>query len=117
MGECLQSEGSGSVPLSTPPHLARAHPGWIFSDHGEGWLDPGIPEVEKFLLNVVMDIARKYDLDGINFDYLRYPGRNFPDGDSYKKYGLGIPRDRWRKSNLDRFVAECYDRLTALRPC
>jgi uncharacterized lipoprotein YddW (UPF0748 family) len=108
--------GSGSVPLSTPPHLARAHPGWIFSDHGEGWLDPGIPEVEKFLLNVVMDIARKYDLDGINFDYLRYPGRNFPDGDSYKKYGLGIPRDRWRKSNLDRFVAECYDRLTALRP-
>jgi uncharacterized lipoprotein YddW (UPF0748 family) len=107
---------NGSVPLSTPPHVSRAHPGWTFSYHGEGWLDPGIPDVGKFLLNVVMDIARKYDIDGINFDYLRYPGRDFSDGVSYKKYGLGVPRDKWRKSNLDRFVAECYDRLTALRP-
>jgi uncharacterized lipoprotein YddW (UPF0748 family) len=109
-------KGNGPLPLSTPPHVARAHPGWIFSYQGEGWLDPGIPEVGKYLLNVVMDIARKYDVDGINFDYLRYPGRNFPDGDSFKKYGPGLPRDRWRKSNLDRFVAECYDRLTAIRP-
>lgn len=109
-------KGNGSVPLSTPPHVARAHPGWVFSYQGEGWLDPGIPEVGKYLLNVLMDIVRKYDIDGINFDYLRYPGRTFPDGDSYKKYGIGLTRDRWRKSNLDRFVAECYDRLTALRP-
>jgi uncharacterized lipoprotein YddW (UPF0748 family) len=107
---------NGSVPPSVPPHVSRSHPGWTFSYHGEGWLDPGIPEVGKYLLGVVMDIARKYDIDGINFDYLRYPGRDFPDGDSYKKYGLGVPRDRWRKSNLDRFVADCYDRLTALRP-
>jgi uncharacterized lipoprotein YddW (UPF0748 family) len=107
---------NGPVPLTTPPHVSRAHPGWTFSYHGEGWLDPGIPDVGKYLLNLVMDIARKYDIDGINFDYLRYPGRDFPDGDSYKRYGLGIPKDRWRKSNLDRFVAECYDRLTALRP-
>ncbi len=107
---------NGSVPLTVPPHISRAHPGWTFNYHGEGWLDPGIPEVGKYLLSVVMDIARKYDIDGINFDYLRYPGRDFPDGDSYRRYGLGIPRDRWRKANLDAFVAECYDRLTALRP-
>ena len=109
-------KGNGSLPNSTPPHVARAHPGWVFSYQGEGWLDPGIPEVGTYLLSVVMDIARKYDLDGINFDYLRYPGRRFPDGDSYKRYGSGLPRDRWRKSNLDRLVAECYDRLTAIRP-
>ena len=108
--------GNGSVPPSTPLHVSRAHPDWTFSYRGEGWLDPGIPEVGKYLLNVVMDIARKYDVDGINFDYLRYPGRTFPDGNSYKRHGAGIQKDRWRKSNLDRFVAECYDRLTALRP-
>jgi len=107
---------NGPVSPSTPPHVSRAHPGWVFTYHGEGWLDPGIPDVGKYLFNVVMDLAQKYDIDGINFDYLRYPGRDFPDGDSYKKYGLGIPRDRWRKSNLDRFVSECYDRLTSLRP-
>ena len=104
------------VPLTTPPHISRAHPGWMFNYRGEGWLDPGIPEVGTYLLNVIMDIARKYEIDGINFDYLRYPGREFPDGDSYRRYGLGIPRDRWRVANLDRFVGVCYDRLTALRP-
>ncbi|HTY59177.1 MAG TPA: family 10 glycosylhydrolase, partial [Bacteroidota bacterium] len=107
---------NGSVPITVPPHVSRAHPGWTFNYHGEGWLDPGIPEVGTYLLAVVMDLARKYDIDGINFDYLRYPGRDFSDGDSYRRFGLGIPRDRWRKSNLDRFVGECYDRLTALRP-
>lgn len=107
---------NGPVAMTAPPHVSRAHPGWVFTYHGEGWLDPGIPDVGKYLLNVVMDIARKYDIDGINFDYLRYPGRDFPDADSYRRYGLGIPRDKWRKSNLDRFVAESYERLTALRP-
>jgi uncharacterized lipoprotein YddW (UPF0748 family) len=108
---------NGQVPLTTPPHVSRAHPGWVFTYHGEGWLDPGIPETGTYLLNVVMDIVHKYDIDGINFDYLRYPGRDFSDNDSYRKYGLGVPREKWRKANLDRFVGECYDRLTAIRPC
>jgi len=107
---------NGWVPLSTPPHISRAHPGWVFSYQGEGWLDPGIPDVNNFLLNVLLDLTRNYNIDGINFDYLRYPGRDFSDNDSYRKYGLGVPRDRWRKENLDRFVTTAYERLTLLRP-
>jgi hypothetical protein len=83
---------------------------------GEGWLDPGIPEVRSWLLNVVLDLARAYDLDGVNFDYCRYPGREFNDAESYRRFGQGMNRDLWRKGNVDRFVTECYDRLAVIRP-
>ncbi len=38
------------------------------------YLDPGLPAVQKYLYNVVMDIAVNYDIDGIQLDYIRYPG-------------------------------------------
>ncbi|HXX62618.1 MAG TPA: family 10 glycosylhydrolase [Bacteroidota bacterium] len=101
---------------SVPPHVSRVHSDWVISYRGEGWLDPGIPEVRTYLENVVLDLVRNYDLDGINYDYLRYPGHDFADQASYRRYGEGINHDLWRKSNLDRIVSECYDRVTSLRP-
>jgi len=102
--------------VSTPPHPSRAHPEWTVTAQGEGWLDPGIPEVRVYLTNVVLDLVRNYDLDGINFDFMRYPGRDFPDGETYKKHGRGMDRDDWRRDNINGFVTQCFDRATALRP-
>ena len=58
-------------------------PGWITTDvnfdkmavtEKEGsYLDPGLPTVQKYLYNVVMDVATNYDIDGIQLDYMRYP--------------------------------------------
>ena len=108
--------GAGTVPATIPPHPARSHPEWVLTYGGEGWIDPGIPEARSYLVNLVLDIARRYDVDGFNFDYCRYPGREFADGESYRRFGDGAPRDAWRKANIDRWISECYDRLTALRP-
>lgn len=107
---------AGPVPATVPPHPSRSHPEWTIAYGGEGWLDPGFPEARSYLVSVVLDIARKYDVDGVNFDYCRYPGRDFPDGESYRRYGGGATRETWRKANIDRWVGECYERLTNLRP-
>ena len=37
------------------------------------FLDPGHPAVQEHLVNVYLDIARRYAVDGIHFDYIRYP--------------------------------------------
>ena len=105
-----------TLPQSTPPHVSRLHPEWTVGYRGEGWLDPGLPAARAFLLSVFTDLAAHYDIDGINFDYMRYPGRDFNDSTTFRKYGAGKGRDAWRKANLDSFVAECYDKLTAVRP-
>ncbi len=54
---------------------------------GYWWFDPSIEETQDHLYTVVMDIARRYDIDGIHFDdyFYPYPSYNededFPDQD------------------------------------
>ncbi|MEW6046203.1 MAG: family 10 glycosylhydrolase [Bacillota bacterium] len=63
------------------PVLA-AHPGWAdrsvrgraFSGAGGGvlWLDPSRAEVREFLAEQAAYVARRYAVDGIHLDYIRY---------------------------------------------
>ncbi len=60
-------------------HVLNAHPDWITEDeagstydyNNDAPLDPGIPAVQDYLYNVFMDVVRNYDIDGIQFDYIR----------------------------------------------
>lgn len=108
--------GLSAVPPSVPPHLSRRFPAWMHDVDGEGWLDPGIPEVREYLLRVALELVRGYDLDGISFDFIRYPGKNFPDDETYYRYGHGKDRNEWRRSNIDRFVTAFYDSAMRLKP-
>jgi uncharacterized lipoprotein YddW (UPF0748 family) len=108
--------GPNPVPASAPPHISRTRPKWTVSDEGELWLDPGIPGVTLYLLDVALDLVQNYALDGINFDFIRYPGRTFADQESYRRYGIGIPRDAWRLANITRFVSQFASRARPLSP-
>lgn len=37
------------------------------------FMNPALPEVRDFLSELYKDLIKKYDIDGIQFDYLRYP--------------------------------------------
>lgn len=41
------------------------------------YLSPAIPAVGDHLESVVREIVRTYPLDGLHFDFIRYPGRDF----------------------------------------
>ena len=58
---------------------------------GSWYLDPGHPETSDYLSRIVREITTQYDIDGIHFDYIRYPeqGTRFPDNDTFRKYGKG----------------------------
>ncbi len=45
---------------------------------GGYFLDPANPEVQKFLLTLIREIVVRYDVDGLQLDYIRYPS-SFPD--------------------------------------
>jgi uncharacterized lipoprotein YddW (UPF0748 family) len=52
---------------------ARANP-----DGVEGlYSSPSSPEVQEHVYSVWMDLAERYDLDGLHFDYVRYPSPAF----------------------------------------
>ena len=108
--------GPNPVGESTPRHPSRALAAWCVEDAGEIWLDPGRPEVRAYLLNVVMDLVRSYDIDGLNFDFIRYPGHRFDDAETYARYGKGMALNDWRRANITAFVRDAYKQATAAKP-
>lgn len=42
-------------------------------EHNGYFLDPANSEVTNFLLNLISEMAGRYDIDGVNIDYVRYP--------------------------------------------
>ena len=42
----------------------------------EPWLCPSHPENQKLEIDSMLEVARNYDVDGIHFDYIRYPDGN-----------------------------------------
>lgn len=106
----------GPVRSEGLPHPADAHPTWTVDADGELWFDPGLPPVRQYLLEVLMDLVRNYDLDGVNFDFIRYPSAEFADDGSYRRYGSGNGKADWRRANITRFVREAYEGCRKAKP-
>ncbi|MDE3247667.1 MAG: family 10 glycosylhydrolase [Bacteroidota bacterium] len=91
-----------------PTHITRIHPDWFLSYGDKRYFDPGNPEGRNFVVNVIRDIVRRYDVDAIHFDDYFYPyriaGKAFPDDSSFNKYGNGLNREDWRRSNTDSII-------------
>ncbi len=54
-------------------HVVNSKPEWLMSKGNIHYLNPSIPEVKDYLYDIYMEVARKYDVDGIHYDYVRYP--------------------------------------------
>ena len=105
-----KSVGKRSV-LSTHKHLCKRH-------NDTWYLDPGIPETADYLVNICKEIASNYDVDGIHFDYIRYPenAKTFPDNDTYRKFGQKQNKASWRRENITRCVREMYHAIKSIKP-
>ncbi|HET6456801.1 MAG TPA: family 10 glycosylhydrolase [Armatimonadota bacterium] len=80
--------GSGDPPKS-PDHIVNKHPEWLMKNsanevtlnpvgQSEGaYTCPSNPEVKEHVRNCFLDVVRNYDVDGINFDYVRYPSGDY----------------------------------------
>ena len=91
----------------------------ICRQHQGAWyLDPGHPETADYLASIVREITSRYDIDGIHFDYIRYPenARRFPDKDTFRKYGKGKDLKQWRRDNITSIARRLYQEVKQLRP-
>ncbi|BEG99525.1 glycoside hydrolase family 10 protein [Bacteroides sedimenti] len=115
-----------SIPLGKESHVKelgknsviRKHPQICKRYQGEWFLDPGNPATKEYLFSVIKEVVTRYDVDGINLDYIRYPDqpKNFPDKETYNKYGKGEKLDNWRRENITSIVRYLYDGVKQLKP-
>lgn len=115
-----------TFPVGTEKHVkemgkrsvVRKHPKLCKRHNGEWYLDPGVPGTADYLLSLVKEIVEGYDIDGIHFDYIRYPeeAKTFPDSKLYNQSGKKRPLADWRRENINRMVYRFYDYVKQVKP-
>lgn len=98
--------------------VVKRHPELCKHHKGEWFLDPGVPGTADYILKLVKEIVNGYDIDGIHFDYIRYPeaARSFPDKITYRKYGRKMRLEDWRRQNINQMVYRIYDWVKLVKP-
>jgi N-acetylmuramoyl-L-alanine amidase len=129
--------GPEKMPLDTnPEHLYYKHgpdtddPWVVYEKEGEPYstkwsyvyLSPGHPEVQAYLRKVLMDFVERYDIDGVHYDRIRYPGPEYSqDPVSLSRFeGAGNPKDLswedWQREQIAKFLNDMAAEIHQVRP-
>lgn len=109
-------------------HVLRTHPEFIRSHGSQLWLDPGLKDARDHSVRVILDVVKRYDIDGVHLDdyFYPYPERNsagqlleFPDQPAWQQYqaaGGKLARPDWRRKNIDDFIQGLHRQIKAEKP-
>jgi uncharacterized lipoprotein YddW (UPF0748 family) len=134
------SHPSGKGPISAR-HVSNKLPEAVVEYGDYLWLDPSNPQAAQHSLDVILDVVRRYDIDGVHFDDYFYPypinekplateGNQkptarklpFPDDKTWKAYVDATPkqqrlsRDDWRRESVNRFIRNVYEEVKREKP-
>ncbi|MCF7807062.1 MAG: family 10 glycosylhydrolase [Candidatus Marinimicrobia bacterium] len=100
---------------ATRPELVRE------VDNGYLWMDPTMAGTQNHSFDVIMDVVKRYDIDGVHFDdyFFPYGSGEFPDDRSWEGYqnaGGTMSREDWRRHHVNVFVERVYKGIKAEKP-
>lgn len=102
--------GSRALPARHPELCQKCGDQWM--------MDPGVPGTAPYLAQICREIVENYEVDGIHLDYIRYPEAEiaFNDNATYRRYGNGQSKSRWRTDNVNRCVSLIHDAVKGVKP-
>ncbi|WP_158828693.1 glycoside hydrolase family 10 protein [Mucilaginibacter lacusdianchii] len=112
----------GNTASLSPQHVTRVHPDWFLTYGGRKLFNPGLPDVREYIVQVILDVVKNYDVDGIHMDDYFYPypiaGQRINDQATFEQYGAGKFTDirDWRRSNVDTLIHMLSDSIHKYRP-
>ncbi len=97
------------------------HPEWIKYCQGAGIyvINPSDPAVRQQIVNVIMDVMDKYDIDGVIFDDYFYQSgyKDEYDDEFYAANNPdGLSRGDWRRHQVNLMVQDVYNAIKARAP-
>ncbi len=103
--------------------IIKKNPEMVYQlEEGYWWMDPSLKATQDKTSEVVMDIVKRYDVDGIHFDDYFYPypsyngGKDFPDDKSWNIYinnGGNLSRGDWRRNAVNTLIERLYKEIKA----
>ncbi|MBZ8179996.1 glycoside hydrolase family 10 protein [Oscillatoria salina] len=113
---------SGERSPNVSPHIAITHPEYVYQYGSDLWMDPGAKVVQDLTYNVIIDVVRRYDIDGVHIDDYFYPypkeGETFPDNKTYAAYqnsGGTLSLADWRRDNINQIIQRLYNGIHATK--
>ncbi|NEQ21801.1 MAG: family 10 glycosylhydrolase, partial [Microcoleus sp. SIO2G3] len=122
---------TSELALNHPEWLTQQRDGnqtWISAAGEVVWLNPFLPEVQKFITDLVLEAVTKYDVDGIQFD----DHTSLPNVFGYDPYTLALykeetkkdapanPQDpewvRWRADKITAFMTQLNQAVKQRKP-
>lgn len=104
-------------------HISVTNPDCVYRHGNLLWMDPGKKVVQDLTFNVITDVVRRYDVDGVHLDDYFYPypvaGQEFPDRATYNAYrqnGGSLSLNDWRRENVNQMVQRLHQGIKALKP-
>jgi uncharacterized lipoprotein YddW (UPF0748 family) len=107
-------------------HISKRRPDLVRTVGSYLWMDPTEPDVKSYTLDVISDVVRRYDIDGVHIDDYFYPyrsyypaGGDFPDDANWAKYKAGggtHSRADWRRDHVNQLISRMYARIKAEKP-
>ncbi|MDB6028703.1 MAG: hypothetical protein JWM68_4926 [Verrucomicrobiales bacterium] len=126
--------GIAGLPQQTN-HPYRLHPDWLCKNFQGGSydgrmysFDPGHPEAQQYLFNVAMDVVSKYDVDGLQLDYIHYSGKDWGYNakavkrfnDRFNRKGQPSPDDaawmQFRRDQVSSLLRKIYLSVNDAKP-
>ena len=103
--------------------VVKTNPEMVYLlEEGYWWMDPALKSTQDKTSAVVLDIVKRYDVDGIHFDDYFYPypsyngGKDFPDDKSWNEYlknGGNLSRGDWRRNSVNTLIERLYKEIKA----
>ena len=97
----------------------------LYLKQGYWWMDPSQKIVQDRTTNVVIDLVKRYDIDGVHFDDYFYPypeynlKEDFPDSlsfSAYKNSGGQLSKSDWRRKSVNDLIERIYKEMKATKP-
>jgi uncharacterized lipoprotein YddW (UPF0748 family) len=104
----------------SPVHISKIHPDWFINYGDKKYFNPGLPQNWAWLVKIVSDVVRRYDIDAVHFDDYFYPyriaGKQFPDYNTWKISGAGRSLEDWRRHNIDTMIRMVGSAIKEIKP-
>lgn len=107
---------SGGIDKLSNDNIGKQRPDWTITYGGKLYLNPGIPEVNDYIVKSIMEVVENYDIDGVHMDDYFYPykvkGEIYNDEEQYNKYGSNFLKvDDWRRDNVNKLIEKLYSTI------
>lgn len=98
--------------------------GWTVDCPNGKYYNPAYPQVRRLIADGAKEIAKNYDVDGIQFDDYFYPTQDASfDKSAYDAYCAGASKSgtpvgllEWRRGNINALVSLVYSEIKTVKP-